>query len=132
MNEDILARELHIFKPDNLKYSQRWGNPYSSWSKPNTPGLDIVFYSKKSTDYSAKVFSSDKTIVSESVLKADKGLNIMSFDVAFSKKGKLNYLKKNKVKLKTAKDGKTYLPIGTYEVEILSGTASQKIKFKID
>jgi len=41
-------------------------------------------------------------------------------------------LKKNKVKLKTAKDGKTYLPIGTYEVEILSGTASQKIKFKIE
>jgi hypothetical protein len=37
MNKEILAKELHVFKPDNLKHSQRWGNPYSSWSKPNTP-----------------------------------------------------------------------------------------------
>ena len=132
MNKEILAKELHVFKPDNLKHSQRWGNPYSSWSKPNTPGLDIIFYSQKSTNYSAKVLSSDKTVVSESVLKADKGLNIMSFDVAFSKKGKLDYLKKNKVKLKTAEDGKTYLPIGVYEVEISSGTATEKINLKIE
>jgi len=132
INKEILAKELHVFKPDNLKHSQRWGNPYSSWSKPNTPGLDIIFYSQKSTNYSAKVLSSDKTIVSESVLKADKGLNIMSFDVAFSKKGKLDYLKKNKVKLKTAEDGKTYLPIGAYEVEISSGTATEKINLKIE
>jgi hypothetical protein len=94
--------------------------------------LDIIFYSQKSTNYSAKVLSSDKTVVSESVLKADKGLNIMSFDVAFSKKGKLDYLKKNKVKLKTAEDGKTYLPIGVYEVEISSGTATEKINLKIE
>ena len=132
MNKEILAKELHVFKPDNLKHSQRWGNPYSSWSKPNTPGLDIIFYSQKSTNYSAKVLSSDKTVVSESVLKADKGLNIMSFDVAFSKKGKLDYLKKNKVKLKTAEDGKTYLPIGAYEIEISSGTATEKINLKIE
>ena len=132
INKEILAKELHVFKPDNLKHSQRWGNPYSSWSKPNTPGLDIIFYSQKSTNYSAKVLSSDKTIVSESVLKADKGLNIMSFDVAFSKKGKLDYLKKNKVNLKTAEDGKTYLPIGAYEVEISSGTTTEKINLKIE
>lgn len=132
LNKKILEKELHVFKPDNLKHSQRWGNPYSSWSKPNTPGLDVVFYSKTTTDLSAKVFSSDKTVVSESMLKADQGLNIMSFDVAFSKKGKLDYLKKNKVKLKTAKDGKTYLPIGTYEVEISSGKISQRINFKIE
>jgi len=132
MNEKILTKELHVFKPENLKHSQKWGNPYSSWSKPNTPGLDIIFYSKKSTNYSAKVFSSDKTVVSEAMLNADQGLNIMSFDVAFSKKGKLDYLKKNKVKLKTAKNGKTYLPIGAYEVEISSGAAIQKVTFKIE
>ncbi|WP_297690775.1 sialidase family protein [uncultured Eudoraea sp.] len=132
MNKGILAKELHVFKPDNIKHSQSWGNPYSSWSKPDTPGLDIVVYSKNSATYSVKVYSSDNTVVSESVLKTDKGLNVMSFDVAFSKKGKLAYLKKNKVKLKTAKDGKTYLPIGEYGVEISSDTVSEKIYFKIE
>ncbi|MBT8180651.1 MAG: glycosyl hydrolase, partial [Eudoraea sp.] len=132
LNEEILAKGLYVFKPDNIKHSQSWGNPYSSWSKPDTPGLDIVVYSKNSTTYSVKVYSSDNTVVSESLLKTDKGLNVMSFDVAFSKKGKLAYLKKNKVKLKTAKDGKTYLPIGEYGVEISSDTVSEKIYFKIE
>jgi photosystem II stability/assembly factor-like uncharacterized protein len=132
MNKGILAKELHVFKPDNIKHSQSWGNPFNSWSKPDTPGLDIVVYSKNSTNYSVKVYSSDNTVVSESVLKTDKGINVMSFDVAFSKKGKLAYLKKNKVKLKTAKDGKTYLPIGEYGVEISSDTVSEKIYFKIE
>ena len=132
MNEEILAKELHVFRPDNIKHSQSWGNPYSSWSKPDTPGLDIVVYSKNSTNYSVKVYSSDNTVVSDSELKTDKGLNVMSFDVAFSKKGKLAYLKKNKVKLKTARDGKTYLPIGKYGVEISSDTVGEKIYFKIE
>ena len=132
MKEGILAKELHVFRPDNIKHSQSWGNPYSSWSKPDTPGLDIVVYSKNSTNYSVKVYSSDNTVVSESELKTDKGLNVLSFDVAFSKKGKLAYLKKNKVKLKTARDGKTYLPIGEYGVEISSDTVSEKIYFKIE
>lgn len=132
MTPDILKKDLFVSKVDNIQHSGRWGNSFSSWSEPSTPGLDIVFYSGKPGKYTAKVFSSDGTEVSSTALEADKGLNIMSYDVAFSKAGKSAYLKKNKKELKEADNGKTYLPPGKYSIEISGQGASEKVEFEIE
>ncbi len=124
MTEEKLGEELFVFDIPAIKHSSRWGSSWSNWSEPNTPGIDIVFYSKKKRTYTAKIQTLDGIEVSGFEMQADQGFNILSYDVAFTKAGKLAYLSKNKVELKTADDGKTYLPKGSYEL-VLSGNGKE-------
>jgi photosystem II stability/assembly factor-like uncharacterized protein len=128
----LLQKDLYVFKPENIKHSDRWGNAWSSWGKARTPGLDVTFLSAKEGSYKAAVKTLDGITVSSTAVTADKGFNILSYDVAFSKSGKLAYLKKNKVELKEAKNGITYLPIGKYVVEIEGNGHLEKIEFEIE
>ncbi|MCW5516320.1 WD40/YVTN/BNR-like repeat-containing protein [Muriicola sp. Z0-33] len=131
LTPDMLSKNLVVFEPENIKHSDRWGNPSGQWSTPNTPGIDITFYSDKAEIYRAEVKSQEGIVVSSSELSADKGLNIMSYDVAFSKSGKTAYLKRNKKALRTAKNGKTYLPQGKYTVEITTKKLKETVHFEI-
>ncbi|MBQ4913490.1 glycosyl hydrolase [Maribacter sp. MMG018] len=132
MTPENLNDKLRVFDLENIKHSKRWGNARSSWSKPRTPGLDIVFYSSKSTPFTATIKSEDGIEVSKTTLDGDKGFNILSFDVAFSKTGKNNYQTKHKTPLVASKDGKTYLPKGTYTVEISGNGKTETKTFKIE
>lgn len=127
----IMNDKLHVFAVDNIEHSKRWGNSWSSWGKPNTPGLDVSFYSNAAGKFSASVQTTDGIQVSATEIEGDKGFNIVSYDVAFTKDGKKNFLKKNKMKLTQAKNGKTYLPKGTYTIEISGNSGSEKINFEI-
>ncbi|WP_300026996.1 glycosyl hydrolase [uncultured Maribacter sp.] len=132
LTSEIQNKALHVYALENSKHSSRWGNSWSSWSKPRTPGLDITFYSDSDDVYEAKILSSDGIVVSETEIIADKGLNVLSYDVAFSKIGKMNYLKKHKTVLKQADNGSTYLPKGTYTVEIKGNGTVEKATFDIE
>jgi hypothetical protein len=126
MGPDKMSEDLVVFDIPEIKHSPRWGNSWSSWSEPNTPGIDIAFYTRKKGPFTAKVMTQDGIEVSAFTLDADKGFNILSYDVAFSKQGKSEYLKKYKVELKTADDGKTYLPKGTYDLLIEGNGKEEK------
>jgi len=132
MTEEIWDENLHVFPLENIEFSKSWGEAWSEWSTPRTPGIDITFYTQKADVFKAKILTADAIVVSETEITADKGLNILSYDVAFTKIGRLNYLKKHKTELKKAKDGKTYLPKGTYTVELKGNGSSQNVTFKIE
>lgn len=132
MTPEHMAKGLYVFQADTLKYDDRWGNPDDTWEKPDTPGLDIVFYAGRAATYAAEVRTPDGTTLSGTTLDADRGLNVMSYDVAFSKAGKTAYLKNNKKELKEAKNGKTYLPKGKYVVEISGDGHTEKVEFEIE
>ncbi len=129
---DVTSKDLVVFDVENIKHSKNWGNAWSSWAKPTTPGLDVTFYCSETGTCATKVTTSDGTVVSTTEMEADKGLNILSYNLAFSKKGKSNFLKKNKMKLEAAKNGKTYLPKGNYMIEIAASGKTEKIEFKIE
>lgn len=131
MTREKLAEKLVLFDIASLKYSPRWGNARSSWSKPSTPGIDAVFYLSKNALCEAKVMTLDGIVVSSFSVEADKGFNILSYDVAFSKAGKLDYLKMNKATLNEAENGKTYLPKGTYELVLSGNGGEEKSTFEI-
>lgn len=132
LTEEVLTKELYLFRLENITFSSKWGNSWSSWSKSTTPGLDISFYSSTDEVYTAKIISSDDIVVSETDIISDKGLNVLSYDLAFSKIGKLNYLKKHKTELKQANDGKTYLPKGSYSIELKGNGKTEQITFEIE
>ncbi len=132
MTEDVLTSSLYLFDLAEITYSENWGNPPTAWSKANTPGLDFVIFADKPATLSASVSTLDGVVVSKTNIEAKRGLNILSYDVAFTKGGKSAYLKKYKRVLIEAKDGKTYLPSGTYQVEISGGGLTQQQQFKIE
>ena len=132
MNTTIMNDDLHVFSLKNIKHSKNWGTSRSSWRMPNTPGLNAVFYIKNSGAYNAKIKTANGIEVSETQIEATRGLNILSYDVAFSKKGKSNFLKKNKTKLTKANNGKTYLPKGKYTIEISGNGSKEQVEFEIE
>lgn len=129
---EMLASDLYVFGVDTIKHSRRWGNSFSSWGQPFTPGVDVVFYSGQPGTYQAAVKTADGIEVSTTEIMADSGLNILSYDVAFTKKGKSDFLKKNKMKLTEAKNGKTYLPKGKYQIELSGNGNAKQIEFEIE
>ncbi len=132
MKAELMAKDLFVFKIENIKHSKRWGNSWSSWSKPQTPGIDVAFYTSKATNIDAQIKTADGIVVSSTSLDAVKGLNILSYDVAFSKQGKSAYLKKYKTKLVAGKNEKTYLPKGKYIIEISGNDKKEKTTFIIE
>ncbi len=132
MTPEVLKKDIALFKPENIKFSSRWGNSWSSWGKPNTPGLDLTFYTERPGVYRAKIMSIDAIEVSSTEIEAEKGLNMLSYDVAFSKAGKAAYLKKHKIALLAAKNGKTYLPKGTYNILLEGNGNTEKVEFAIE
>ncbi len=132
LSSEIMEKELHVFKLDNIRHSSRWGNAWSSWSKPNTPGLDATFYCNQPTAINAIIKTIDDIKVSTTELKAIKGFNVLSYNLSFSKAGKSAYLKKHKTKLETAKNGITYLPKGNYIIEIQGNGKKEEMAFEIE
>ncbi len=131
LTKENFEKDLLIFDVDDIKYSENWGNTRSSWSEPTTPGLDITFKTSKSGTYLVNVKTLDNIIISSVEVEADKGFNLLSYDVAFTKSGKSAYLRKNKTKLKVAKNGKTYLTKGRYVLEISGNGQNENISFEI-
>ena len=130
-SETVQRETLTLFAIDPIKHSKHWGNPSSSWGKAKTPGIDISFFTPKKGFYNTKIISVNKTVVSETEIEADAGFNILSFNVAFSPSGKKAYLKKNKKQLLEAKNGKTYLPKGTYILRLEGKLAIEETSFEI-
>ena len=131
MKAGDLKKNLVVFKVDDIKHSERWGNSWSSWSKPSTPGVDLTFYTSNPGSFTAKVMTDGGIEVSQAQMEADKGFNVLSYDVAFSKAGKSAFLKKNKMELKEAGDGKTYLPKGKYTLEVSGNGSTEKVSFEL-
>ncbi|MGB5554469.1 MAG: glycosyl hydrolase, partial [Flavobacteriaceae bacterium] len=132
MSPEIMDKNLHVFALKTMKHSERWGSARSSWREASTPGLDLVFYSSDANTFVATIKTFDGVEVSATEIVADKGFNILSYDVAFSDSGKSAYQKKYKTELKEAKDGKTYLPKGKYFVEIEGNGSTEKTNFEIE
>ncbi len=132
MTLDVLERPLTLFPVENIKHSTRWGNNWSSWAQPDTPGLDLHFYTTTASAFDASVQTLDGIEVSTVQLEADKGLNVLSYNLAFTKDGKKNFLRKNKMELKTANNGKTYLPKGNYQIRLSGNGNSEQIEFEIE
>ncbi|PCJ97645.1 MAG: glycosyl hydrolase [Flavobacteriaceae bacterium] len=132
LSSEILQKKLHVLSINNIKHSKNWGSSLDPWGKPNTPGLDVTFFTAKEGTYKASIQTMNGTEVSATSIDSDKGFNILSYDVAFSKAGKSNYLKKNKKQLTEAKNGKTYLPKGKYTIVISGNGATEKTTFEIE
>lgn len=127
MTEDLLDKDVHIFKVSNIKKRGNWGSSWNKWSKPYNPKVNINFYVKNTQKLTVDIYHDDTKVNSINV-KADKGFNQILYNLAFSKRGLKDYQKRKNQKINSAKNGIFYLPKGDYTIKIKNA----KNKFSIN
>jgi len=125
----VKNKPLAIFKVKDVKHSDRWGNSWSTWSKPNEPTIKIPFYSANTESKIIQIKSDNGLILNALKVEVEKGFNFEKYDLTFSETGLKTYKKKHKeAKIERKKNGKYYLPKGSYTIEI--DTVKKQFKLK--
>jgi len=135
LNDDVLAKAIHLFEVDPVTHSSRWGNSFSKWRDASTPKLKIPVYLK--TDGSMTItIKSDKGQTLNSIShEGKKGINYIEYDLSLTESAVSKYQKNlnadrkkdtDEIEIKKADNGKYYLHLGEYGLEIKKGGASEK------
>ena len=110
----------------------RWGSAGSQWRKVYAPLLDLILYTQESDPYTLSIKDAKGVLVHQSNGQLDSGYNYLNYDLSIQQSRLKNYLKKHKNNpLKSAKNGKYYLPKGSFIVEIKTATAQQSTSLTI-
>jgi photosystem II stability/assembly factor-like uncharacterized protein len=126
--KELMAKKAHIFQIEAIQKRNNWGAARNDWSEIFVPEMTIPFYANSARKTTVDIYSND-VLVNTLIVTADKGYNEVSFNISFSEKGKKGYEDANKnSKLEKAKNGKFYLPKGTYTVKIEDEKATFEIK----
>jgi hypothetical protein len=118
-----------LFDIDNVRHSSRWGNAYSSWSKPFEPSVNLKFYAQNSGTQNIKILSEKGAVLNEIKVDADKGFNYVDYDMSLTENGRKALIKENsELQVSKAKNDKYYLPKGNYSTQI----GNEKKSFKVE
>ena len=110
---------ITLFEVDTIRHSSRWGDAFSSWSKPFEPSITLTFYAQNSGTQSIKILSEKGAVLNEIKADFDKGFNYVDYDMSLTENGRKALMKENSaLQINKAKNGKYYLPKGNYTVQI--------------
>lgn len=125
LRDTVLAKPLFAFEVDKMR-AGRWGNN-TSWFKSDPPELDLPIYANAAGKAKLTLQTEKGLTLREWEADCQKGLNYISYDLTISDKDLEAYNKwlnektkagDRQIKVKPAKDGKTYLAKGAYKVII--------------
>ena len=128
ITSEFEMKKTHVFAIQNIRKRSNWGSSWSKWLQPNTPKISIPYFSNQEKKHIIEIYLDDVKVNSFAI-NSDKGFNEASFDVSFSKKGRKEYLNKNKdASSEVGKNGVFYLPKGKYIVKIDGAQGKFSIK----
>jgi ligand-binding sensor domain-containing protein len=132
LNEETINSALKIFACDEIYYSLNWGSSWSKWFNPNEPKLVVDYYTKNQGEVLVQVINEIGIVVFEEKQMATSGINQWTYMVEISKSGAEKWHKKDKkLILKEAKNGKTYLVSGKYQIKMTQKSYSQSTPLNI-
>lgn len=116
-----------LFDLASVQYSRRWGNSFSMWRDAFEPEVSIPYF----TDYPGKFEMVVKDSAGKELQRVPitphKGLGVLSYDLSITEKGKKVLEKSNSaLNIPKARNGKYYLPKGTYTIALNGGNDAQK------
>lgn len=132
LDAKIKSKNLHVFEVEKIQKSDRWGSKWSSWGKAFEPEVSFWFYSGSDGEVNFSIENVEKAVVFSKKVKATKGLNKIDYDLSMDKEVAEKWNAKNKdVKIKSAPNGKYYLSVSKYKIEISQGQDKQFVNFEI-
>lgn len=133
LSPEVLQKSGELFAIAGQNWSGSWGR--KSGDGFYEPSLRIPVYVATAGKITLQIKSDSGLLLTELHVDATKGLNFPSFDLSIrNTEAYQDDLSKNKKPLaKAAENGKMYLPVGKYEVElVLNGTVLSKQTFQIN
>ena len=132
LSDTVLNQDLKVFEVDKINYSENWGSNWSKWLAAYEPERVVDYYVKKEGALQIQVINEAGIVVFEDTQNAVSGINQWSYKVEASKSGVERWTKKDKkVILKPAKNNKTYLIPGKYQIKLTQGSVSQQTTLEI-
>ena len=126
------VKDFTLLPIDDIRYSKRWGESYSSWRKPYLPTVKFRVFSKNKAAVKWTIYDDKKTLVYVSEQDLDPGYNYINYDLTVAQEHLNNYQRKNKKNpIKSAKNEQFYLPKGTYTLNIEQAGQTRSQSFKI-
>ena len=126
------VKDFSLFPLKDIRSSSRWGSSYSTWRKPYIPSLILKLFSSKAGRLKWSIYNENEILVYTAEEMVEKGYNYINYDVTLAKNQLNKYQTKNrKNPLKSAKNGRYYLPKGTYTVKMEQDGNVQSQNFKI-
>jgi hypothetical protein len=122
LNPSIFESSVHLFAPEKIRASSRWGRSWSAFGSPYVPSTLIKWYQAEAGPAHITV-ELDGANVFTTEVQGIKGLQEWSYSLSLDKDLVKSFEKKSKKSLKAASDGTYYLPKGNYTVRIRNGKA---------
>ncbi|MGB5942295.1 MAG: glycosyl hydrolase [Leeuwenhoekiella sp.] len=131
---DLASAKMQLSKLEPVRYSERWGEKWSTWSEAYDPEVELVYFSPTKETVTITIMNEKGKELQQMQTVADHGLNYYSYDLTVSEKGKKILDKETKKDKGESDDAskKPYLIPGTYTVKI-SGAgleATQKLEIE--
>ena len=125
LNPSILESSVHLFAPEKIRASSRWGRSWSTFGAPFVPSTQIKWYQDQAGPSRITV-ELDNAVAFTAEVQGIKGLQEWSYSLDLDKDLVKSFEKKSKKSLKPASNGAYYLPKGNYTLQITYGKAESK------
>lgn len=130
LNEKIMGNTLFAFKPEDVRYSPRWGTAYADWMTAQEPAVELPLFLKEAGEVQVSVQDEKGNELYQFSRACTAGLNYLSYNLEMeaskstlieeSNNAKLKEDEKP-LRLKPAGNGKTYLYKGGYKLVFKKG-----------
>lgn len=123
---------LKLFKPEDVRFSPRWGNTFSSWRPAFEPETTFVFYAKSAGAYQLSIADEKGNVLHQNSGEAVGGFNYAQNSITIDENLLKAIQKKQKnFKATAAKNGKYYLPKGKYTLQITQNGQTSEEKWEV-
>ncbi len=125
LTKKLRGEDIHLFPVKKMTFNKNWGKKRGAWSEPRVPGLQIVVYLKETGEFELQVQTATGKTLKHWQYNGVAGLNYIEYDLTFETRNKsilemeLSELNKKETTVKTAEDGKIYLPAGKYKINVI-------------
>ena len=134
LDNENLNKDLVFYDIENITYNKNWGMKRGRWGEPNIPGIEFIFYTRNSGNYTLKILSEDKEVKTLTGYFT-AGLNYIEYDLSLDTiAGKSFFdllIDNKKIKIKVTDSGKYFLPPGKYKAELDVNGAKETKEFEI-
>ncbi|MEL7146933.1 MAG: glycosyl hydrolase, partial [Bacteroidota bacterium] len=124
MTPELISKGCYIQSLEDVTFNQSWGSKPSPWRTPRETSRTIAFYAKDAATAKLVIKNADGESVNTMELSADKGLNYVDYNYTTDSPSKFD-------DLNTADNGKHYLTVGKYTLELSIGGATDSASFEV-
>jgi ligand-binding sensor domain-containing protein len=141
LSAELLQSELVAYPLEKQRFNSRWGSRRNDWSEWRAPKMVLPIYLPIDGQFGISIKTDKGTVVKNWTENLSKGLQFISYDISIDEKQTELYeqqlnaeLEKNaeKVVLKKAPNGVTYLRKGIYQVTYNLGKLSQTTSLVVE